>query len=147
VMSTIIFLIVSAYSVGYILNKPFKSSRPWMDNIFLMLGGYVSGTSLIAAPLVIAVYSTHVSREKLRDTLFALWFILVVIKMGSFVIAGVDLQLIHQLWLFPCALIGHMLGVRLHSYLQNTDSHKFYRILGSVLLATSLVGIVRTFVV
>lgn len=146
VMSTIIFIIVSAYSVGYILNKPFRSTRPWMDNLFLMLGGYVSGTSLISAPLVIAVYSTHVARDQLRDTLFVLWFILVVIKMASFVIAGVDLQLIHQLWLFPCAWVGHMLGVRLHSYLQQTDSQKFYRILGTVLLATSLVGIVRTFV-
>lgn len=147
VMSMIIFGIVTVYSVGYILNKPFKSTRPWMDNLFLMLGGYVSGTSLISAPLVIAVYSTHVARHQLRDTLFVLWFILVVIKMASFVIAGVDLQLIHQIWLFPCALIGHFLGVRLHAYLQQTDAQKFYQILGSVLLVISLIGITRTLLV
>ena len=145
VMSAIILLIVSVYSVGYILNRPFRSSRPWMDNIFLMLGGYVSGTSLIAAPLVISVFSTHVAREKLRDTLFVLWFILVTIKMASFVIAGVDLQLEAQLWLFPCALIGHFLGQMLHNYLQQTDPIKFYRILGTVLLLISVVGITRTF--
>ncbi len=146
VMSAIILVIVSVYSVGYILNRPFRSSKPWMDNIFLVLGGYVSGTSLIAAPLVISVFSTHVTREKLRDTLFVLWFILVTIKMASFVVAGVDLQLEAQLWLFPCALIGHFLGQMLHNYLQQTDPVKFYRILGSVLLTISFVGIARTFV-
>ena len=145
VMSAIILVIVSVYSVGYILNRPFRSSRPWMDNIFLMLGGYVSGTSLIAAPLVISVFSTHVAREKLRDTLFVLWFILVTIKMASFVIAGVDLQLEAQLWLFPCALIGHFLGQILHNYLQKTEPVRFYRILGTILLVISLVGIARTF--
>ncbi|BBI70547.2 hypothetical protein HAALTHF_05350n [Vreelandella aquamarina] len=67
-------------------------------------GGYVSGTSLIGAPLIVSVFATHVAKEQLRDTMFVLWFILVVIKMVSFVIAGVDLQLIHQLWLLPCAL-------------------------------------------
>ncbi|HSG04301.1 MAG TPA: sulfite exporter TauE/SafE family protein [Marinobacterium sp.] len=144
IMSMIIFGIVCVYSVGYILNRPFKSSRPWMDNLFLILGGYVSGTSLISAPLVIAVYSTHVARHQLRDTLFVLWFILVVIKMASFIIAGVDLQLVHQLWLFPCALVGHALGVRLHAYLQRTDAQKFYQILGSVLLVISVIGITRT---
>ena len=146
VMSAIILVIVSVYSVGYILNRPFRSSQPWMDNIFLMLGGYVSGTSLIAAPLVISVFSTHVAREKLRDTLFVLWFILVTIKMVSFILAGVDLQLEAQLWLFPCALVGHFLGQMLHTYLQQTDPVKFYRILGSVLLTISFVGIARTFV-
>lgn len=144
VMSSIILVIVSVYSVGYILNRPFRSNRPWMDNLFLMLGGYVSGTSLISAPLVIAVYSTHVAREKLRDTLFVLWFILVTIKMVSFVVAGVDLQLEAQLWLFPCALVGHFLGQMLHTYLLNTDAVKFYRILGSVLLTISFIGIART---
>lgn len=144
VMSAIILLIVSVYSVGYILNRPFRSSRPWMDNLFLILGGYVSGTSLIAAPLVISVFSTHVERAKLRDTLFVLWFILVTIKMASFILAGVDLQLEAQLWLFPCALIGHFLGQLLHNYLLNTDAVKFYRVLGAVLLVISLVGIGRT---
>ena len=93
IMSALIFIIVIIYSIGYILNKPFKSNRPWLDNLFLILGGYVSGTSLIAAPLVIAVYASHVAKHQLRDTLFVLWFILVVIKLGSFLIVDVDLQL------------------------------------------------------
>lgn len=143
-MSGIILTIVIIYSIGYILNKPFKSNRPWLDTLFLILGGYVSGTSLIAAPLVIAVYSAHVARNQLRDTLFVLWFIMVSIKMISFVIAGIDLQLIHQTWLFPCVLIGHLLGERLHSWLMRSDARLFYRVLGSVMLSVSLIGIVRT---
>jgi len=145
-MSAIIFTIVCVYSVGYILNRPFRSNSIWLDRFFLTLGGYVSGTSLIAAPLVIAVYSTHVARHQLRDTLFVLWFILVSIKMASFLIAGVDLQLQHQLWLFPCALIGHFLGKRLHNYLMQTDTLKFYRIMGLILLTLSLIGIAKTLV-
>lgn len=144
VLSSIIFVIVTVYSLGYVLNKPFKSSNKWADTGFLALGGYVSGTSLIAAPLVMAVYSTRVAREKLRQTLFVLWFVLVLIKAASFVVLGVDFQWIHHLWLLPAAFIGHLLGNRLHSYLQQTDSVVFYRFLGAVLLVTSSVGLVRT---
>lgn len=146
VMSAIIFGIVSVYSVGYILNRPFRSNNIWLDRLFLILGGYVSGTSLIAAPLVIAVYSTHVARHQLRDTLFVLWFILVSIKMASFLIADIDLQLEHQFWLFPCALMGHFLGKRLHAYLMQTDTLKFYRIMGGVLLTLSIIGITKTLI-
>jgi uncharacterized protein len=56
------------------LNKPFKSSHPVTDGIFLGLGAYISGTSLIGAPLIMTVYMVHVACEKLRDTLFVLWF-------------------------------------------------------------------------
>lgn len=139
-MSIIIFFIVMVYAIGYVLNRPFRSKNKWVDRLFLALGGYVSGTSLIGAPLLVAVFSTHVAKHQLRDTLFALWFILVCIKMSSFLIAGVDLQLIHQLWLFPCAIIGHLIGMRFHLHLQNTDTIKFYRIIGVVLIVTSLVG-------
>jgi hypothetical protein len=40
----------------------------------LYLGAYISGTSLIGAPLIMTVYMVHVACEKLRDTLFVLWF-------------------------------------------------------------------------
>ncbi len=110
VMTSIIFGIVIIYAIGYVLNKPFRSNNKYVDYVLLGLGGYVSGTSLIGAPLIVSVFATHVAKEQLRDTMFVLWFILVVIKMVSFVIAGVDLQLIHQLWLLPCAFVGHLLG-------------------------------------
>ncbi|WP_372864132.1 TSUP family transporter, partial [Spongiibacter sp.] len=84
-MSSIIFSIVAVYSVSYILNRPFHSKSRAVDALFLVLGGYISGTSLIGAPLIIAVFATHVPKERLRDTLFVLWFILVSIKMAAFV--------------------------------------------------------------
>ncbi|MFC6671238.1 TSUP family transporter [Marinobacterium aestuariivivens] len=144
IMTTIIFGIVIVYAIGYVLNRPFRSNHPWVDNLFLMLGGYVSGTSLIGAPLIVAVYGTHVARHQLRDTLFVLWFILVVIKMGSFLIAGVDLQLIHHLWLLPCALAGHLVGERFHAHMVKSETPLFFRVLGTVLIVVSLMGIAKS---
>jgi len=144
VMGIIIFSIVSVYAVSYILDKPFTSNHKWLDITFLMLGGYVSGTSLIGAPLLAAVFASHVSKHQLRDTLFALWFILVGIKIAAFIYLNVEFQLIHQLWLLPCAGLGHLLGLKFHKKLQDTDSVVFYRIMGCVLLIVSFVGLVRT---
>lgn len=143
IMTIIIFGIILVYAIGYILNKPFRSNNRYLDAGFLMLGGYVSGTSLIGAPLIVAVYATHVAKHQLRDTLFVLWFILVAIKMTSFVIAGVDLQLIHHLWLLPCAWIGHLIGERFHQQLIRAETATFFRVLGVMLVVVSLVGIVR----
>ena len=142
IMTAIIFAIVLLYSVSYILNKPFVSKQPWMDKVLLMLGGYVSGTSLIGAPLIVAVFAAHVAREQLRNTLFALWFILVSIKMAAFVWAGVELQWLQHLWLLPCAAVGHWLGQLLHERMLQTDSRIFYRWLGVVLASVSTFGLV-----
>lgn len=142
IMSAIIFVIISVYSITYILNKPFKSSHPVSDGIFLSLGAYISGTSLIGAPLIMSVYMVHVSREKLRDTLFVLWFILVSIKMVAFLIAGVDLQLQAHLWLLPAAFVGHFFGLKFHKHLVNADPVIFYRVIGCALLVVSLFGLI-----
>jgi len=141
VMGAIIFVIVSVYAVSYILNRPFRSSDRRLDWLFLALGGYVSGTSLIGAPLIMAVFGVHVAARQLRDTLFALWFILVTIKMAAFISAGVDLHLRSQLWLFPCAAVGHVMGLRFHAWMQRADPKRFYRILGCVLLVASAAGL------
>lgn len=146
VMTGIIFSIVSVYAVTYILNKPFKSNSPLLDKIFLMLGAYISGTSLIGAPLIISVFGTHVAKHQLRDTLFVLWFILVVIKMVAYLIAGIDFQLIHHLWLLPCATIGHVIGLRFHQKIVDGDPKVFYRVLGISLLSVSLMGVVSLFI-
>ena len=141
VMSMIIFVIVSFYAVTYILNKPFTSNSKWLDILFLMLGGYISGTSLIGAPLIIAVMANHVNKYQLRDTLFVLWFVLVVIKMSMFVYLGIDLQLIHHLWLLPCAAVGHFIGLYFHQRLLEGEQSTFYRLLGSLLLVVSCIGL------
>lgn len=143
IMSTIIFVIVAGYSISYILDRPLRSGSRFVDALFLMLGGYISGTSLIGAPLIIAVAAQHLPKEKLRDTLFALWFILVVIKMAAFVWVGVDLQLIHHLWLLPCAAIGHVTGLYVHDRMLKAETPVFFRVLGVVLLVVSSIGMVR----
>jgi uncharacterized membrane protein YfcA len=141
VMAAIIFVIVGVYALSYILDRPFRSRNRALDPLFLALGGYMSGTSLVGAPLIIAVFAVHVPAAKLRDTLFALWFILVAIKMAAFVWAGVDLRFVHQLWLLPCAALGHVLGLRFHDYLMRADPRRFYRVLGCVLLVASGAGL------
>lgn len=143
VMSGIIFVIVGSYSISYILNKPFQSTSRALEILFIILGGYISGASLVGAPLLIAVAAQHVARHQLRDTLFALWFVLVCIKLGAFIIFDVDLQWLAALYLLPAAAIGHVLGLRFHSMLQRADSRVFYRGLGWVLLVTSSIGVVQ----
>lgn len=142
-MSGIIFLIVAVYAVGYMLNRPFRSRGKGLDLVFLVLGGYVSGASLVGAPLIVAVFSNHVPRHQLRDTLFVLWFLLVTIKLAAFVYAGVDLQLAQQLWLLPCAALGHVLGLRLHRRLLEAETAAFFRVMGAALLLVSSVGLAK----
>jgi len=145
VVSGFIFTLVSVYAVSYILNRPFQSGSRRVDALLMIVGGYVSGTSLIAAPLVVPVAASRVPREQLRDTLFVLWFILVGIKLAAFVISGVDLQWAHHLWLLPCAAVGHALGLRFHRYTLQAETSMFFRVLGAGLLAVSLVGLTRVF--
>ncbi|GAB3487285.1 TSUP family transporter [Marinomonas epiphytica] len=145
IVTGVIFVIVAIFAVSYIINKPFYSNNKILDTVFLMLGGYVSGTSLIGAPLIVSVFATKVARHQLRDTLFVLWFILVCIKMSSFFIAGVDLQLIHQLWLLPCAFIGHLLGQQLHNKIQKAETPVFFQFIGCALLIVCAFGLYSTF--
>ena len=143
IVSSFIFVVVLVYAVSYILNKPFKSSNKWLDALFMTVGGYVSGTSLIAAPLVVPVAASRVEHYQLRDTLFVLWFVLVAVKLAAFVWTGVDLQWRHQLWLLPCATVGHLLGLRFHEYTLRADTGVFFRVLGVGLLAVSVAGLAR----
>lgn len=142
-MSTIIFIIVLAYALGYIVNRPIRNKSKWVDNLLLAGGGYFSGTSLTGAPLVIPVFAAHVPKHQLRDTLFVLWFVLTSIKLTSFVAVGVDLQLIHHLWLLPCAWLGHILGNRLHERIVAAETPTFFRFLGFALILVSGVGLWR----
>lgn len=143
VVSGFIFALVSVYAISYILDRPFRSRSRRIDALFLLIGGYVSGTSLIAAPLVVPVAASRVPREQLRDTLFVLWFILVGIKLAAFVVSGIDLQWLHHLWLLPCAGVGHVLGLRFHRYTLRAETALFFRVLGVGLLAVSLAGLAR----
>ena len=143
IMSTIIFLIVIAYAIGYIINRPIQIKTKFQEYGFLGLGAYVSGTSLTGAPLIVPVVASHVEKHELRNTLFVLWWILTLIKLVSFVIAGIDLQLVHHLWLLPCAFTGHLLGNRMHNYLIEQETPTFFRVLGIALVIVSLTGLIK----
>ena len=136
-----VYAVSAVYAVSYILAVEFKSHNPITDRVLLALGGYASGTSLIGAPLIAAVYLRHVSRQSVRETLIVLWGILVVFKMSAFVYTGIDLQLLHQVWLLPCAAIGHVMGLKVHQKLLNSTGNLFMRLLGSGLLVVTLVGV------
>ena len=146
IMSTIILLIVLAYAIGYIVNRPIEIRTKLQEYVFLGVGAYVSGTSLTGAPLIVPVVASRVKKHELRNTLFVLWWILTSIKLVSFVIVGVDLQLIHHVWLLPCAFIGHLLGNRMHTYLVEQETPTFYRVLGVALVIVSLTGLIKPLV-
>ena len=88
-LNLFIYLITLFYGCIWLLNRSIHSQRSWVDKALLMTGGYVAGVSLTGAPLMVAVYMRHVSKERLRDTLFVLWFILVSIKMTTFITLSV----------------------------------------------------------
>jgi uncharacterized membrane protein YfcA len=146
IMSSIILLIVLAYAIGYIVNRPIEIKTKLQEYGFLGLGAYVSGTSLTGAPLIVPVVAARVEKHELRNTLFVLWWILTSIKLISFVIAGIDLQLVHHLWLLPCAFVGHLLGNKMHNYLVEQETPTFFRVLGIALVIVSLTGLVKPLV-
>ena len=121
------------------LNIRIHSEKGWTDKLLLIFGGYVSGTSLTGAPLLVAVYMNHVSKLQLRNTLFVLWFILVAIKMATFVAFGFDLHTMSALLLLPVAAIGHFIGLKMHDYILQNDAF-FKRFIGAMLAVICLIG-------
>ena len=142
-MNIIIFVLIAGYSLTYILDKPMQSNSRMLDTIFLVVAAYISGTSLMGGPLVIAVALRHIKPHEFRNTLFALWCVLVTIKLIAFVIAQIDIQLMAALWLLPFAGIGHFIGLHFHNGLLERDNRQFYHVLGWVLLGTSVVGLAQ----
>ncbi len=135
-----IYSVTLFYAVTWALNIDIRSTSGWVDRLLLMLGGYVAGTSLTGAPLMVAVYMRHVPIHQLRNTLFVLWFILVSIKMSTFALLNVDLQLMTALLLLPVAAIGHVIGLKAHDYILHNDK-LFRRITGLVLMLISISGL------
>ena len=147
IISSVIFAIISVYAVGYILNRRFESKNPWVERGLLALGGYVSGTSLTGAPLIISVFANHVAKHQLRDTLFVLWFILVLHQeWPPSWLLGVDLQLVHQLWMFSLRTRGPPVWEKnCTPGFVAAETPTFFRLLGVALLITALVGLGRAF--
>ena len=136
----LIYSITLAYAITWLLNVSIQSSgHGWREKLLLGLGGYVSGTSLTGAPMIVAVYMQHIKLHQLRNTLFVLWFFLVTIKMSTFVAFGFNLYLVSAVLLLPGAAIGHYLGLKAHEYMLSNDV-LFKRIMGAVLSLICLLG-------
>jgi uncharacterized membrane protein YfcA len=139
---TFIYSIALFYAFIWVMNWSIHSKHGWVDKLLLVFGGYVAGTSLTGAPLMVAVYMRNVSRQQLRNTLFVLWFILVTIKMTTFTLLGVNLNLLTALTLLPVAAIGHVLGLKVHDKILENDQ-QFKRVVGSLLMLISLLGLAK----
>lgn len=143
-LTLIVYGVTAVYAVMYVIGLEFHSHSKIADVSMLSIGAYISGTSLIGAPLIVSVFARHVAKLRLRDTLFVLWIFLVTIKMSAFVATGTDLQLVHHLWLLPCAAVGHVLGLRAHRYLMSLEQKLYMRWIGAALLLITAVGLVHT---
>ena len=139
----IIFVLIAAYSLTYIFDMPMRSSSRLMDFSFLTFGAYISGTSLVGGPLIIAVAMRYIKPHEYRSTLFVIWFVLVSIKLSALAYAEVNLQLVNALLLLPFAGIGHLIGLKTHQWLLQRDNRSFYRNIGLLLLITSCVGLAQ----
>jgi len=128
--------------VIWVLDRAILSRHLWADRLLLLTGGYVAGTSLTGAPLMVAVYMRNVSREQLRNNLFVLWFILVVLKLSTLSALGINLQWIPALMLLPVAAIGHVIGLRAHEVIMHNE-RRFRRVIGSGLIIISVIGLLH----
>jgi len=143
-LNSFIYAITLFYGFIWLFNRGIESHNVWADRMLLVLGGYVAGISLTGAPLMVAVYMRNVSKHQLRDTLFVLWFILVSIKMTTFVVLSVNLHFLTSLTLLPIAAIGHVLGLKAHNVIMRNDL-LFKRWIGGGLIIVSLLGLVELY--
>lgn len=139
-LNVFIYSITLFYGFMWLFNRAIQSGRSWVDKTLLIIGGYVAGTSLTGAPLMVAVYMRNVSKDKLRDTLFVLWFILVSIKMATFIAFSANLHFFTALILLPVAAIGHVLGLKAHKAIMRNDLF-FKRWIGGGLVIVSSLGL------
>jgi hypothetical protein len=139
-LNIFIYLVTLFYGVIWFLNYVIESHHNWVDKLLLILGGYIAGTSLTGAPLMVAVFMRKVRKEQLRDTLFVLWFALVSIKMSTFVLLSVNLHFVTALSLLPVAAVGHFLGLKAHNAISRNDV-VFKRWMGAGVVIISALGL------
>ena len=133
---TFIYSVTLFYAIMWLFNKSIHSDNVWVDKLLLIFGGYIAGTSLTGAPLMVAVYVRNVVQDQLRNTLFVLWFILVSIKMSTFAALGVELNVLTSLVLLPVATVGHVIGLKTHDMILRNDV-VFKRFIGGMLVVVS----------
>jgi len=138
-----VYLTTLFYALCYLFKFEIRSHKPWVDFSLLIGGAYAAGVSLIGAPLIVAVFTQHVAKDQLRNTLFVLWFMLVVIKLSVLLWADVEFWWFQHLWLLPCAAIGHVVGLKLHDRLIEGDAASFKQAIGGALVLICIVGLLR----
>lgn len=139
-LNVFIYSLSLFYGVIWLMNYALSSHSPWVDRFWLVVGGYAAGTSLTGAPLMVAVFMRNVARSRLRDTLFVLWFILVSVKMATFIALSVEIYWLMALLLIPVAAIGHVAGLRVHEVIVHNDV-RFKRWVGGGLALVSALGL------
>lgn len=140
ILVVFIYGITLIYAFIWMMNWNIFVGNLYIEKLLLILGGYIAGTSLTGAPLIVAVFSQNVVKEKLRNTLFVLWFILVAIKMSTFLALGVELHFLTALALLPVAAVGHYIGLKFHAYIVQNDI-LFKRVIGATLIVVSTIGL------
>ena len=145
VMTLIVYSITFFYALTWAMNFNIASREGWVSRVLLILGGYISGTSLNGAPLLVAVYMQNIDIKKLRNTLFVLWFLLVTIKMGAFVFVDVYINWQFSLMLIPVAALGHFIGLKVHDRIIENDT-QFKRWMGGVLILICLAGLSKVLI-
>lgn len=146
VLNAGVYILTLCYALSYITQITFNIRTKWLDRTLLAAGGYMSGTSLIGAPLIIAVFSKYIAPNALRATLFVLWFILVAIKLLGFMATDTSLNLLWALYTLPFALLGQYLGDIVHEKILTLDKSIFMRWIGFGLLLICLLGLYRLFI-
>jgi len=145
VMIVIVYSITSFYAFTWILNFQIASRKAWVSRLLLILGGYISGTSLNGAPLLVAVYMQNIDFKRLRNTLFVLWFLLVTIKMSAFLIVDVYINWQFSLILIPVAALGHFVGLKAHNRIIENNT-QFKKWMGGVLILICVVGLSKVLI-
>ena len=142
IMIIVVYSITSFYALTWITNRNIASKKTWINQLLLIMGGYISGTSLMGGALLVAVYAANIEVKKLRNTLFVLWFLIVSIKMAAFLFVGVYIDWKFSLMLIPVAGLGHIIGLKVHDQLIKNDA-KFKRWIGGALLLVCIIGLIK----
>lgn len=141
VLSLFVYATTLAYGVLYLTDRLVRSRSLTCDVVLLGLGGYASGVSLTGAPLIAAVAARWLQPTHIRDTLFVLWIVLVIIKLTTFAAAGVDFQWMLALLTLPFATLGHVLGGRVHEVILAGGRRVVHQWIGAGLCLVSAIGI------
>jgi len=142
VLSLFVYALTFGYGLLYLLDRSVASGSRVSDVLLLGLGGYASGVSLTGAPLIAAVGARQLPAHRVRDTLFVLWIVLVLVKLFTFQVARVPFQWALFFSTLPLVSLGHVLGLRVHERLVRGEARGFRRMVGAGLMLVAGFGLV-----